>query len=463
MLDIASERQLPAGGTVANAMAIALSERGATLMRRRRQGAWVEVVRVSIDAPDLPLQISRLRRAVYSRLPEGGPLTVWMPPEQIVEGSVGRDAADRSPGCTAHRLRAALAGETAFPPRDLLVVVGPAGPDGRVSGAVALAQSVSEARAHVTGWGLVPGSVTIRRLGEGDPAGVPAFVIPRRAALRNRALRGAGAVAALMACLLAGPAPVPDTGPIGVADRGATASMRAAPDAPVVSVALREAVAPADPEFSAALDTAKRPFAAKVRAGADADPAVVPARGAPEDRALPRVDGIDGPTALAALASELPPEPVATPPVVTSSDPTDTVVANAIVLPPSRPDWLGGSTGVAAPPTIEPAEPTVPALDDAADEPDPVPTITGAATATAPPPPRRPAGLADRAGIERVSLIGVFDVAAGREALLRLGSGDVRQVGTGETVEGWRVSEITPDGLRLSRGGRTRRLILDID
>ena len=81
MLDTASERQRAAYGTVANAMAVELSERGAILMRRRRQGDWVEVVRVSIDAPDLSLQISRLRRAVYSRLPDGGPLTVWMPSE----------------------------------------------------------------------------------------------------------------------------------------------------------------------------------------------------------------------------------------------------------------------------------------------------------------------------------------------------------------------------------------------
>ena len=58
------------------------------------------------------------------------------------------------------------------------------------------------------------------------------------------------------------------------------------------------------------------------------------------------------------------------------------------------------------------------------------------------------------------SLIGVIDAQSGREALLRMPSGDFLKVAAGDTVRGWRVSLIGRDAVRLTRGGESRTLLL---
>jgi hypothetical protein len=54
----------------------------------------------------------------------------------------------------------------------------------------------------------------------------------------------------------------------------------------------------------------------------------------------------------------------------------------------------------------------------------------------------------------------VIDAQSGREALLRMSSGDVRKVTLGDTVAGWRVNAIGQDTMRLTRGGESRTLLL---
>ncbi|HLS18607.1 MAG TPA: hypothetical protein VK090_02270 [Paracoccaceae bacterium] len=56
------------------------------------------------------------------------------------------------------------------------------------------------------------------------------------------------------------------------------------------------------------------------------------------------------------------------------------------------------------------------------------------------------------------SLLGVLETSAGREALLRTGSGQVVKVTRGNMVEGWQVSSIDRNAIRLTRGSETRTL-----
>ncbi len=79
--------------------------------------------------------------------------------------------------------------------------------------------------------------------------------------------------------------------------------------------------------------------------------------------------------------------------------------------------------------------------------------------ASAPPPVR---GAASETGLPqgRVSLIGILNLETGREALLRLPDGEFRSVGIGDMLDGWRVSAIGVDALRVSRGAEERTLLL---
>ncbi|MEM7189539.1 MAG: hypothetical protein AAF439_07995, partial [Pseudomonadota bacterium] len=62
--------------------------------------------------------------------------------------------------------------------------------------------------------------------------------------------------------------------------------------------------------------------------------------------------------------------------------------------------------------------------------------------------------------LDRTSLIGVIDANSGRKALLRMPSGDFRKVSRGDVIEGWRVSAIGRDAMRLTRQGQNRTLLL---
>jgi hypothetical protein len=76
------------------------------------------------------------------------------------------------------------------------------------------------------------------------------------------------------------------------------------------------------------------------------------------------------------------------------------------------------------------------------------------------PPGIASAAVQDGLALGATSLIGVIDARSGREALLRLPSGDFRKVARGDTVAGWRVGAIGQDTMRLTRGGESRTLLL---
>lgn len=140
-------------------------------------------------------------------------------------------------------------------------------------------------------------------------------------------------------------------------------------------------------------------------------------------------------------------------------------------IPEPRPEGEAGTDQEAAD-----AEPDTAVPDGASD----------LATARAPRPPERPDDLvparppgqatahlaveppllvrqaAEQGGLSlgKTSLIGVLDAKPGRVALLRTSDGGYAKVGRGDMVEGWRVTTINPDSVRLTRGGQNRTLLL---
>lgn len=62
--------------------------------------------------------------------------------------------------------------------------------------------------------------------------------------------------------------------------------------------------------------------------------------------------------------------------------------------------------------------------------------------------------------LDRTSLIGIINVGSSREALLRLPNGRFRRIGQGDTLDGWKVSLIGRDAVRLQQGAKQHTLIL---
>lgn len=62
--------------------------------------------------------------------------------------------------------------------------------------------------------------------------------------------------------------------------------------------------------------------------------------------------------------------------------------------------------------------------------------------------------------LSKTSLIGVIDAKSGRQALVRLPSGEFRKVGRGDVLEGWRVNTIGRETMKLTKRGQNRTLLL---
>lgn len=153
----------------------------------------------------------------------------------------------------------------------------------------------------------------------------------------------------------------------------------------------------------------------------------------------------------------------------------------------------GSVPGVPAPRPDDAPEAEPEGSDDPTGEPsasveaDPAEDASDLAAVDAPRPKARPEDMADRARqaavtaefgdksspakvrqaaslqglkLDSTSLIGVLDARSGRQALLRTAGGDFVKVGRGDTVEGWRVSTINRDAVRLTKGSQSRTLLL---
>ena len=62
--------------------------------------------------------------------------------------------------------------------------------------------------------------------------------------------------------------------------------------------------------------------------------------------------------------------------------------------------------------------------------------------------------------LDRATLIGILNLNTGRKALLRLPNGRYRSVIVGDVLDGWRVSMIGLDAMRITRSGEDRTLLL---
>lgn len=76
--------------------------------------------------------------------------------------------------------------------------------------------------------------------------------------------------------------------------------------------------------------------------------------------------------------------------------------------------------------------------------------------------PRSVSDAARRTGLslDKTNLIGVIEANSGRQALIRLPNGGFRKVGQGDKVNGWRVSSVNRESVRLTRKGEKRTLLL---
>ena len=76
--------------------------------------------------------------------------------------------------------------------------------------------------------------------------------------------------------------------------------------------------------------------------------------------------------------------------------------------------------------------------------------------------PRSVGDAARRTGLalNKTNLIGVIEAKNGRQALVRLPNGGYRKVGRGDNLDGWRVSAVNRESLRLTRRGEKRTLLL---
>jgi hypothetical protein len=84
-----------------------------------------------------------------------------------------------------------------------------------------------------------------------------------------------------------------------------------------------------------------------------------------------------------------------------------------------------------------------------------LPAITGSTQRST-----RAAATEQGSSLDQTTLIGILNLDTGRKALLRLPNGRYRSVIVGDELDGWRVSIIGPDVLRVTRGGEDRTLLL---
>jgi hypothetical protein len=62
--------------------------------------------------------------------------------------------------------------------------------------------------------------------------------------------------------------------------------------------------------------------------------------------------------------------------------------------------------------------------------------------------------------LDQTALIGVLNLDGGRKALLRLSDGRYKSVVVGDLVDGWSVSSIGVDAMKVSKSGQDKTLRL---
>ncbi len=167
------------------------------------------------------------------------------------------------------------------------------------------------------------------------------------------------------------------------------------------------------------------------------------------------------PTVKPPPAEPLPAEPLPT--VADAAPPAEPVGAPLPVPPPvpipvsrpahTDPDAPTKFASLISPlPKTRPARAAAPRQSPSAAT---LPAITGAAESSI------QATATDRGlPLDRTTLIGIFNLDASRKAFLRLPNGHYRAVSVDDVLDGWRVSMIGADAMRITRSGKDRTLLL---
>jgi hypothetical protein len=498
-------------------LALELSGKGIRLVERTRVGGW-EVLGTAPLNEDFTDRIDALRVEALVRGP--GPVDLWLPPDQLI---VRRYELPRGGRDRAEALRR-LSAETGRHPDDLCVVICPA-PAGEPTTVLAvLARTVAEAREYARRWGFRPGSVSFRP--DAAPPGValPVFGSGRALPFAHPSSgRGIAAAAAAAVALLgfAGwgvlqlapgdepPSNVSKTAPVLALAR-VEAALPDLPHAPGARVRHRQSQALPLP-----------PRSRRVASGPGlAVPTALPAPGAVVELAQPspgvrmrvgpapelpdrwRLARLGSATAVAdrldlvALVNAMDRLREETT-LRAGSKPL--TMASVTVLAPGRggepaaeaqgagsPESVQLASVSAAPRQVPEAPAPRPETQPEAAEDEPASALAAPAAPQPPAKPEQKARLAASAvanpanagdpslaavrrsaslqGLEldSTSLIGILDAQSGRQALLRTAAGEFLKVGRGDSVEGWRVSAINREAVRLTRGAQSRTLLLTI-
>lgn len=495
-------------------LALDLTSQAVRLLARDSGGDWAELGAVPLADGDVRSGLDALRRAAKAR--GSPPVTLWLPPEQILvrhyvlkNGSSDRDEAVSR-----------IAAESGHAAAELTLALSPVSDGGVVTVLAAFRRTVEEAIDYARRWGFRPRAVSTRVEAERFGTAGPVFKVPEAAPIRTARSRII-AVAAASLGLVLGLGAWGAQGLLFSADRAIEAAPE---PARAVAATPKATPHHAEKKFALRWDapsmvgrTRAQPLETpRPRPERPSEELLLPASHAIADVvALPPLGEAapsDPPARLAfesATAERQPfrhrPEPVLPQAaldlaslmagieriraegledpeqeiVLAASDVALARVPGAVPLPVPRPAPAGAtpsdgrSDGVAAYEDVVESEGSD------------TPAIGGSesrlAALSAPVPPARPVrskqGKADyRAGaglpriggtasehgisLEATSLIGVIDARSGREALLRMPSGDFLRVARGDQIAGWRVNAIGQDAMRLTRGGETMTLLL---
>ncbi|MHA1530328.1 MAG: hypothetical protein ACTSVG_15005 [Alphaproteobacteria bacterium] len=486
--------------------AIIVHERGA-------RGGWKKFASAQLDDPELPVVIGLLRSEAETQIGGREPVRLWLPGEQVLQRRTRIDEAR-----PAARLRAAfdyIDRKTVYRPEDVAVAVAPANRDGEADLLITFAETWREARDYATRWGFIPGAVSTRHHAGNFGAEGPVFHLnPQPPEPLTRMRRNRRAVAALALAAVAASAAVwalrPWETPPGLPETAQVAAEAPAPARSPAPEFPQAALLPApEPEARpetrpgiriAALPPEHFPHTPALMPPLEPShpPDTGPAPQAPGPPASPKVLAAAAKMAAAPLP---PPDPGPVPPVqdrvaawtgpVLAPEPPGRLTRPAaqaisgVMGPAAWIDEVSLLAKISAPtqlsPTVEPppAEP-IPTVADAAPPveldgaplPAPIPlprpartdpdAPTKFASLTSPLPKTRPAGPAIGPGLplDRTALIGILNLDSSRKALLRLPNGRYRSVIVGDVLDGWQVSMIGVDAMRITRSGKDRTFSL---
>ena len=456
-----------------------------------------------VGEPDFDDQIARLRLEACTQPSQRATVDIWLPPEQILEREYFLDNAETADGL--HEAIRRIEAESVYRASELSLSLSRPGPGEPVIVLAALRQTVREAREYAESWGFVPARISARGYDAEFPNGAPEFDSKRAteaAATKYSRARIAASIGILALGITAGwhlfkpSADVPEVGAI-TTTHALAVTLKTLTDhdeilQPISGGTSRPAYGPAKdlswprlildsgPTVPKEAPTVRRGVSvATLEASTISFDDIVKLGHAPAEveRYRPsRLVGVSGKIEdEKPLQSDIPtvssvePGSVETSKATLRESPVPTpkpihMVSTAESAPASKGVQLMNS-GAGDPIAIE-----APALL-AAPKPKPRPlAIAPPLPAKIDPPsirisnraPRRVRSAAAEHGLalHETNLIGIIDANTGRQALLRLSGGDYLKVRRGDQVEGWRVSTISAESVRLTRNGKRRILLL---